>query len=179
MANVELRVKGRLAAAILLCWCAAGCGYHTGGHAVTLPESIQTISIPAFANQTRSFKIEQTLTAAVVREMITRTHYHIINESSETADATLSGAVLSTSAVPLTYDSTTGRASSVAVGVTVKVSLTGRDGKVLYQNPAYAFREQYQVSGENPSFFEEDSPALERLSREFARTLVSNILEGF
>lgn len=164
---------------IPVCALVASCGYHTGGHAVTLPENVQTIAIPAFANQTQTFKIEQMLTAAVVREMITRTHYHIVNEPSETADATLKGTVLSTSSTPLTYDSTTGRASSVLVMVSMSVSLTQRDGKTLYQNPAYFFREQYQVSSENPSFFEEDTPAMQRLSREFARTLVSNILEGF
>jgi len=158
---------------------AAGCGYYTGGHAVTLPENVQTIAIPPFANQTQTFKIEEMLTEAVVREMIGRTHYHILNSPGETADATLKGTVLSTSATPLTYDTTTGRASSVLVIVSMSVSLTERDGKVLYQNPSYFFREQYQVSSENPSFFEEDTPALERLSREFARTLVSNILEGF
>ena len=65
------------------------------------------------------------------------------------------------------------------VVVTMKVSLTDKQGKVLYENPSYLFREQYQVSQELPSFFEEDSPAMDRLSREFARTLVSNILEGF
>jgi hypothetical protein len=41
------------------------------------------------------------------------------------------------------------------------------------------FREQYQVSQELSSFFEEDSPAMSRLSRDFAQTLVSNVLEGF
>jgi hypothetical protein len=61
----------------------------------------------------------------------------------------------------------------------MKVALTDKQGKVLYQNPSYIFREQYQVSRELASFFEEDSPALQRLSQEFARTLVSNILEGF
>ena len=66
-----------------------------------------------------------------------------------------------------------------AVKQTVKHTLTDRQGKVLYENPAYLFREEYQVSRELSSFFEEDSPALERLSREFARTLVSNVLEGF
>jgi hypothetical protein len=65
------------------------------------------------------------------------------------------------------------------VVVTARVTLTDRHGKVLYQNPSYLFREEYQVSRELSSFFEEDSPALERLSREFARTLVSNVLEGF
>ena len=155
------------------------CGYHTGGHAVTLPTDLHTIAIPAFANQTQTYKVEQQLTAAVVREMITRTHYHILNSENDTADAILHGTVLSTSTSPLTYDSQTGRASSVLVVVSMKVSLIDRQGKVLYQNPTYLFREEYQVSHELSSFFEEDSPALDRLSREFARTLVSNILEGF
>src|SRR5438552_15358005 len=45
------------------------CGYHTAGHSVTLPANVQTIAIPAFVNQTQTYKIEQKLTAAVVREM--------------------------------------------------------------------------------------------------------------
>jgi outer membrane lipopolysaccharide assembly protein LptE/RlpB len=155
------------------------CGYHTAGHAVTLPVNVQTIAIPAFVNQTQTYKIEQKLTAAVVREMVTRTHYHILNEASDSADATLRGTVVSTSTSPLTYDSQTGRASSALVVLTARVTLTDRQGKVLYENPSYLFREEYQVSRELSSFFEEDSPALERLSREFARTLVSNVLEGF
>ena len=157
----------------------AACGYHTAGHAVTLPANVQTIAIPAFVNQTQTYKIEQRLTAAVVREMVTRTHYHILNEPSDSADATLRGVVVGTSTSPLTYDSQTGRASSALVVVTARVTLTDRQGKVLYENPSYLFREEYQVSRELSSFFEEDSPALERLSREFARTLVSNVLEGF
>jgi hypothetical protein len=67
----------------------------------------------------------------------------------------------------------------VLVVVGMKVSLTDKQGKILYENPSYLFREQYQVSRELSSFFEEDSPALQRLSNAFARTLVSNILEGF
>jgi hypothetical protein len=61
----------------------------------------------------------------------------------------------------------------------MSVTLSDRHGKVLYQNPAYLFREQYEVSQDLNSFFEEDSPAFRRLSNDFARTLVSNILEGF
>jgi len=164
---------------VALIFSTTACGYHTAGHAVTLPADVQTIAIPAFANQTQTYKIEQRLTAAVVQEMVTRTHYHILNEVSDSADATLRGTVITTSTSPLTYDSQTGRASSALVVVTARVTLTDRHGKVLYQNPSYLFREEYQVSRELSSFFEEDSPALERLSREFARTLVSNVLEGF
>jgi outer membrane lipopolysaccharide assembly protein LptE/RlpB len=166
-------------ALLMLILLTTACGYHTAGHAVTLPANVQTIAIPAFVNQTQTYKIEQKLTAAVVREMVTRTHYRVLNETSDSADAILRGTVVSTSTSPLTYDSQTGRASSALVVLTARVTLTDRQGKVLYENPSYLFREEYQVSRELSSFFEEDSPALERLSREFARTLVSNVLEGF
>jgi outer membrane lipopolysaccharide assembly protein LptE/RlpB len=155
------------------------CGYHTAGHAVTLPTEVRTIAVPDFVNDTQTYKIDQRLTAAVVRELVTRTHYHIVSQAGNAADATLHGEVLSTYTAPLTYDSQTGRVASVLITVSMKVALTDRHGKVLYQNPSYVFREQYEVSRELSSFFEEDSPALERLSQDFARTLVSNILEGF
>jgi len=157
----------------------SGCGYHTAGHAVQLPENVKTIAVPAFVNETSTYRIEQLLTASVVREFTTRTHYHILNSPGEAADATLRGTVVSTSASPLTYNSSTGQAASVLVVVSMRVSLTDRQGKVLYKNPSYLFREQYEVSQDLTSFFEEDSPAFRRLSRDFARTLVSNILEGF
>jgi len=169
---------GRLAIAPLL-FCFFGCGYHTAGHGAQLPESIRTIAVPAFKNETLTYHIEQMLTSSVVREFTTRTRYRIINDAGSDADATLNGTVLSTAASPLTYDTATGRAASVLVVVSMRVTLTDRDGKVLYQNPAYLFREQYEVSQDLASFFEEDTPAFRRLSQDFARTLVSNILEGF
>jgi outer membrane lipopolysaccharide assembly protein LptE/RlpB len=155
------------------------CGYHTAGHAVQIPENVKTIAVPAFKNETTTYRIEQMLTASIVREFTTRTHYRILNDASDDADATLTGTVLSTSASPLAYDTASGRAASVLVVVSAKVSLTDRHGNVLYQNPAYLFREQYELSQDLNSFFEEDSPAFRRLSQDFARTLVSNILEGF
>jgi outer membrane lipopolysaccharide assembly protein LptE/RlpB len=157
----------------------AGCGYHTAGHVVQLPESVKTIAIPAFKNETLTYRIEQMLTASVVREFNTRTHYRIVNDPGNDADATLRGTVLSTAASPLTYNTSTGRAASILVVVSMRVTLTDRNGRVLYQNPAYLFREQYELSQDLASFFEEDSPAFRRLSQDFARTLVSNILEGF
>ena len=170
-----LALVSLLGVALLL----SGCGYHTAAHSTYLPDNVQTIAIPSFVNQTQTFRIEQTLTGAVVREMTTRTHYHVLHEPEESADATLRGIVLSTSTSPLAYDSKTGRAASVLVTISMRVTLTARDGKVLFENPSYLFHEQYEVSRELNSFFEEDSPAMERLSRDFARTLVSSILEGF
>jgi outer membrane lipopolysaccharide assembly protein LptE/RlpB len=163
---------------VLLLVCTA-CGYHTAGHVVQVPESIHTIAIPAFKNESTTYRIQQILTESVVREFTTRTRYQILHEAGDDADATLQGTVLSTSATPLAYDTNTGRAASVLVVVSISVKLMDRHGKVLYQDPQYLFREQYELSQDLTTFFQEDSPALRRLSRDFGRTLVSNLLEGF
>jgi outer membrane lipopolysaccharide assembly protein LptE/RlpB len=162
---------------LVLCLVFGGCGYHAIGRGA-LPPDIHSIAVPAFINQTRSYKIEQVLTAAVVREFVTRTNYHVISNPSD-ADAVLRGVVTSTQVAPLTYDPTNSRLSSALVTVTMRVALTDRKGKVLYENQQYAFREQYQVSREVSSFFEEEGPAVDRLSRDFARTLVSDVLEAY
>jgi outer membrane lipopolysaccharide assembly protein LptE/RlpB len=174
-------MKRYAAALIAVVWALAmaGCGYHTAGHAVELPQNVRIIAIPGFQSQTQTFRIEQMLTEAVVREFNTRTQFRIVHEPSADADAVLRGTVLSAAASPLAYDSQTGRAASALVTVSMQVTLTDRKGKVLFQNPLYIFHEQYELSRQLSSFFEEDTPAMDRLSRDFARTLVANILEGY
>ena len=171
----HLAIAVAAASAIVL----AGCGYHVAGRATRLPATVQTIAVPAFDNKTQTYRIEQLLTEATVREFITRTKYHIVYKADPDADAVLKGTVLSSSVTPVTFDSTTGRASSALVIVTMQMKLMDRSGKVLFENPNYVFREQYQVSRELSSFFQEESPALDRMSRDFARALVSNVLEAF
>lgn len=166
------------AGALGMCLAAGGCGYHTAGNALELPQNIHTIAIPGFVSHSQTFRVEQLLTDAVVREFNARTQYHVIHDASD-ADAVLKATVLSASASPLVYDSTTGRAVSALVTVSVQVTLTDRQGKVMFENPSYLFHEQYEISSDLPSFFQEDSPAIDRLSREFARTLVANILEAY
>jgi outer membrane lipopolysaccharide assembly protein LptE/RlpB len=157
-----------------------GCGYRTGGNAASeIPRNVHTIAIPGFVSRSPTFRVEQQLTDAVVREFNARTQYHVIHQSSADADAVLKGTVLSATSNPLAYDSQTGRAASALVTVNIQVTLTDRGGKVLFQNPNYVFRDQYELSRDLNSFFQEDSPAMDRLSRDFARTLVANILESY
>ena len=174
-----MRFQISLAIAAVLCLVTVACGYHTAGRATRLPPDVQTIAIPAFTNQTQSYRVEQVLTAAVVREFVTRTKFRVLPEVTNDADATLRGMVTSASAAPLTYDSQTGRASTALVTVTLRVSLVDRKGMVLFDSPNYTFREQYQVSREVSSFFEEDAPAMDRLARDFARALVSSVVEAY
>lgn len=157
----------------------AGCGYHTAGRAVRLPASVRTIAVPVFTNQTQIYRIEQVLTRDLVRELVGRTHYHVVSDSGLSADVVLRGTVVSAQAQPLTYDAQSGRISSAVVTVSMKVSLSDHQGRVFFENQNYTFRQQYQVSREVTSFFEEETPALQRMSQDFARTLVSDILEAY
>ena len=172
-------IHGGWAIVLFLAAFLPACGYHTAGKGNVLPDHVRTIAIPAFVNETQTYKLEQTLTGAVVREFNTRANYRIVPNADEDTDAILRGTVISAATSPSTYDSSTGRVASVLVTVNMRVALTARDGKTLYENEQYQFRELYQVSQGFASFFQEDSPALQRLSQDFARTLVSNILEGF
>jgi len=177
--HLRVRMGIKLGLALSLCLGAMACGYKTGGHSSRLPTEVKTIAIPVFTNQTQNYRVEQVLTAAVVREFVTRTKFRVLPEISNDADAILRGTVVSAAAAPLTYDSQTGRASTALVTVTMRVTLVDRKGTVLFDNPNFTFREQYQVSREVSSFFEEDAPALDRLARDFARTLVSSVVEAY
>ena len=58
------------------------------------------------------------------------------------------------------------------------MTLTGHNGRVLYENKNYVFRQQYQSTTNLPTFLDESPAAEERLSREFARQLVADVLES-
>jgi len=174
--STRLPLLGCIAAVLLA---TASCGYHTSGHAVRLPADMHTIYVPAFSNQSHAYHIEMVLTAAVVRELRSRTNYKIITSDDGTADAVLNGAVLSASIAPLTYNSQTGGISSSLVFVGIKVALVSNKGKVLWDNPNLLYRNQYQIANNGKNFFEEESPALDRMAQDFSQTLVSGMLESY
>jgi hypothetical protein len=158
---------------------AAACGYHTGAKAVRLPTSLQTIYVPQFANLTQTYRINETLTTAVIQELRSRTNYRVVTANDGTADATLNGAVTRVSTGALTYDPIKGTISSSMVVINMRVSLVDRKGKILWDNPSLLFREQYQSSSDPGSFFSEESPAVQRVARDFSRGMVSDLLEAY
>lgn len=157
---------------------AIGCGYHVVGRASTLPAGAHTLAIPAFTNRTTTYRIEQILTEAVVREFNARTKYRVVPEAGG-ADLSLQGEVTAINSGAVLFDPTTGRATTVLVTVNLRVALQNRAGKTLYQNNNFVFRQPYEISIDIPSFFQEEGPALNRMSRDFAAQLVSDVLENF
>jgi outer membrane lipopolysaccharide assembly protein LptE/RlpB len=157
----------------------SGCGYHTLGAATHLPAGVETLAIPVFATHTESYRTEVVITQAVIREFATRTRLRVTPDASGNPDAVLHGTILKETVEPLTYNSATQQSSSFQITVVVSVTLTGRDGKVLYENKNYVYRQQYQSTTDLASYIEENPAAMERLSREFARQLAADVLEGF
>ncbi|MGA9062174.1 MAG: LPS assembly lipoprotein LptE [Terracidiphilus sp.] len=157
----------------------SGCGYHTLGAATHLPPDVKTLAVPVFATRTEANGTEQALTEAVVREFATRTRFRVTTDTGTDADAVLHGVILNQTTTPLTYNAATQQSSSFVIAIVASVTLTGRDGRILYQNKNYVFREQYQSTTNLPTFVQEDPAAIRRLSRDFARQLVADVLEGF
>jgi len=155
------------------------CGYHVSGKADLLPKRIHTIAIPAFGNVTTRYKLSEGLTRALTREFISRTRYRIVADPSQ-AEAILTGAVVNFLTYPTVFDPASNRAAAVQAVVFLQVTLTDRSNNaVLFTRPNFEVRERYEISVDPRAYFEESDVAMERLSRDVARSVVSAILENF
>lgn len=171
-------INALLALAIALLG-AAGCGYHVAGRGARMPSNWKTMAVPMLVNRTSHYRIEQRLTDAMIHELLARTSYHVIQDQNG-ADAVLRGEIISIETSPVLFDATTGRVTTMLVTVHASVQLTDRQTKlVVYKNDDLVFRDEYQISTDVASFFEEQDPALERMTRDFAARVVSNVLENF
>jgi outer membrane lipopolysaccharide assembly protein LptE/RlpB len=156
----------------------SGCGYHTLGAATHLPSNARTLAVPVFATRTETYHTETVMTNAVIKEFATRSRLRITPADGGDPDVVLRGTILKEVVAPLTYNTSTQQSSSYLITLVVSVIVTDRDGKVLFENKNYTFREQYQSTTDLPTFLDESPAAMERLSRDFARQLVADVLEG-
>jgi hypothetical protein len=183
-----MRARKLLCGVAVVAALAGGCGYHVAGRSNSLPKSIHVIAVPALENKTSSYRIEQRLTTATVREFLAKTSYRVVSDPAN-GDAVLRGKVLSLEAAPLLFDTATGRATTMLVTVKCEITFEEREtGKVLYHTDNFLFRNQYEISTNvnNPtdptaikSFFEEQDPALDRLAQDFAARLVAAVMENY
>jgi len=161
----------------------AGCGYSLSGRGSFLPAYINVIGVPVFTNVTPVFDVERKVTEKVVAELIGRGRYRVVGETAG-VDAILSGEVLSITLNTAAVNDQN-QATRYALTLVAKVEFTDvKTKKVLWSNPGLQFSEQYDVTSSTTgvdvvTFLGNDANAMERLTTEFARTLVSAILEAF
>jgi hypothetical protein len=167
-------------------WCAAvssGCGYSLAGRGSFLPDYVKAIGVPTFTNRTSVFNLETNLTQKVRAEFIGRGKYRVLPDGMD-ADALLVGDVLAASLAPVSFNANQ-LVTRYALTITAHVELRDlRENKMLWESSSLTFRQEYEPrTGGNPqdvsAFFGQDANALDRMNSDFARTIVSSILEAF
>ncbi len=155
----------------------AGCGYRLSGHSNALP-GIQTIGIPTFVNRTSRPEIEQRITEHIIDEFTTRGRARLV-PGEEGAQAVLKGTILSYTQNPVAI-SEQGRATRYEIMITAHVILSEvATDKILWEDDHFLFKRQYDVAVSPQSFQDQEIVAIDDVATDFARGIVTSILEGF
>ena len=162
---------------------AAGCGYSLAGRGSFLPAYIRNIGVPAFTNNTTVFDIDRRVTERVRSELSGRGKYKVFPIEAGN-DAVLTGEISSISVAPVAFNQQQ-QASRYAFIMQARVEFKDlKSGKILWANPSLQFREEFEPSSgsavaDASAFLGQDVNAMDRLSTEFARSVVSALLEAF
>jgi outer membrane lipopolysaccharide assembly protein LptE/RlpB len=169
---------GLLIAAAALASAAAACGYHLAGHSNTLPPAIKTVGIPTFQNRTSRPELEQRVTEHLIDEFTTRGRVRIA-PGEDGADAVLQGEIQSYIVTPVVI-SELGRATRYEIRITARVVLseTATD-RVLWADDHFLFKRQYDIPADPQAFVDQEIVAIDDIATDFARSVVTSILEGF
>jgi hypothetical protein len=160
-----------------------GCGYSLAGRGTFLPPHIRTIGIPTFTNRTTVFNIETLLTDKVRSEFIGRGKYTILPQGTG-VDALLAGEITTVALVPVSFAQTQ-QASRYTLTMVARIEFRDMESNtVIWDNPSLSFRQDYEAAGganatDPNAFFNQQANALDRVATDFARTIVSAILEAF
>jgi outer membrane lipopolysaccharide assembly protein LptE/RlpB len=158
----------------------AGCGYHLVGTATTLPDELQTLYLEPFENQTTQADMDQRLDEAIAQEWVSRGRFRLVG-SKEAADVELRGIITRLGVAPVTFDER-GRATEYQMTLQAEVrlyDLRGEEPKLLWEDTGFSRRTSYQVDISAVDYFDRQVEAMDALSKEFARALVTAVLEGF
>jgi outer membrane lipopolysaccharide assembly protein LptE/RlpB len=164
-----------LAAALLVL---TGCGYHLAGHGTTIPSTVHSIGIPIFENRTSRPELEQRVTGAVIDEFSTRGRVRIL-PGEQGADAVLRGTLFTYTTTPVVLNEQ-GRARRYEILITARVVLAqAATDKILWEDDHFLFKRQYDVPETSIAFVDQEIIAIDDVATDFAKTVVTSILEGF
>lgn len=158
---------------------AAGpCGYHRAGRGRNLPKDVRVIAVPAFKNTSLRYRVEQRFTEAVMDEILRRDRRLTVTSTPERADVVLRGDIKGFNVAGVLLDDT-GRTRVFQVTITIGVTLRDRrTNRILFDQPNFVFRGEYELPEGPATLFNEEDPAVDRIAQEFARSLITTLLEG-
>lgn len=177
---VSMASKRTIAVVFVLGLALAGCGYHLVGTSSSLPPELQTLYVEKFENLTRWIDVDQRLVEAVTLEWVRRGRFDLV-DNQEGADLVLGGVITSVSFAPVSFDEQ-GRANEYQITMLTSVKLRdmrGDEPKLLWEDRAFSRRTSYPVDPRATDYFDRQIEAIDDVSEEYARALVSAVLEGF
>ncbi len=157
---------------------AAACGYTLVGHGSFLPEYIRTVAIPTFVNRTPRFELDVRVTDAVTREFVSRGNYRVVGDRTG-ADAVLVGEIQAFDVRPIGLNQAD---NADTWQVTIRARVTFTDlvaNKVLFSNSSFLYQNQFEFPAGSGGRVDVEIASIDQISVEFARAVVSAILEGF
>ena len=170
----RLRFPALLMCAVTL----VGCGYALVGRGSNIPAEVRRVLLVPLENGTPRSQVDQILTRALTSELVNRHRFEVLS-APEGADAVLTGKVSSFTLSPVTFDSE-GRATEYEIAIVVSVEFKQVAPETpLYKNENYLFRSSYEVKASELGFQDRETPAIEATAKDFAESLVTDLLEGF
>ena len=175
-------VPAALAIALLA---VSACGYTLAGRENNVPIHIKRIGVPPFENQSTTPDLDRVLAEAVRTELQGRGRFVIVQDATG-VDAVLTAVLQPIAINVLALTDQTRQAAKYSM--TVHASVEFKDvsvnpAKMLWTNPSLRVTEEYEATGtiainDPAAIFSQDSNALSRLAKAFARSVVSAALEG-
>ena len=167
---------------LLLAMLHSGCGYSLAGRGSFLPDYIRRIGVPQFTNNSAVFELDRQVTERVRSEFIGRGKWTIVPDATG-VDGLVTGVITSVSLTPVAFN-TSQQATRYALTLNASVEFKDmRTNTVLWANPSMQYREEFSLNPtsalDTATFLGQDINARERMANEFARALVSSILEAF
>ena len=166
---------------------ASACGYSLAGRGAFLPEYIRTVGVPLVRNRTPFVTAELLFTEKVRIEFQSRGRYAVVPTEAG-ADGVVRGEIVGISAVPAGFtDAQTATRYRFTIVVSVKFDDLAQK-RTLWENSALSFSDEYELQSrlaagvggiDSAAFLEQERAAMDRLSSDFARSVVSSILEAF
>ena len=144
-----------------------------------LPSRIRTVAVPAFQNNALRYRVEHRFTDAVINEVVRRGRNLRVQGEREGADAVIDGVIKSFNFSGVLLDE---RGRARIFEVTIEAAVTVRDqveNRVLYDNQNFIFRGEFEFANDPRTFFNEEDPAVQRMARSFAESVVSTLVNGF
>ncbi len=171
--------RGALAVLLLALFAmlpASGCGYKVAGQSTGLPESIKTLAITVFENDSSEPNVEEAVTRGILRRFVRDGRLRIV--SRDKADSILSGTVIKYKLEPVAWDSFN-YVTQYIIRLYVRIDFKDTTGNDIHISQVVYAQSSYRLNISIVTAESARQDAITAVSLILGDTLVGLLLEGF